>query len=178
MEVMIKTIFKIVFIVSAIFIADTMKTYAQIGITVQNDTVPCNNPTVFTLSNPDSIDYYCRIELEKYDSDIGFYKYSGDVFAEDNVKRELTLRCPTKNKIRLSFIIPKSSLLIEENGILRELTPSETEMEKLGIFRLKIIYGIIEKAKTRIIYSKPFIISERSTREPNDALRSSETMVL
>ena len=45
---MIKTIFKIVFIVSAIFIADTMKTYAQIGITVQNDTVPCNNPIVVT----------------------------------------------------------------------------------------------------------------------------------
>ena len=158
---MIKTIFQIILIVSAAFVADTIKTYAQIRVNVPNDTISCNNPIVFIISNPDSINYYYHIELEKYDSDLGFYKYSEDVFAENGVKNELTLRCPSKEKIRFSFIVPKSNLLIKENGILRALTPSEIEMEKHGIFRLKIIYGKIEKAKIKTAYSKPFVISER-----------------
>ena len=71
---MIKTIFQIILIVSAAFVADTIKTYAQIRVNVPNDTISCNNPIVFIISNPDSINYYYHIELEKYDSDLGFYK--------------------------------------------------------------------------------------------------------
>lgn len=141
------------------FVAGTKNLYAQIDVSILNDTVHYNDSVKFTLFNPDSIGYYCIIKLEKYDSNLGYYEYSDDVFSDEGVKRELTLLCRSRDKLALSFIVPKSGMLVEENGTLRQLTSSETKQEKQGLFRLKILYGEAEDSKIKTIYSNPFTIN-------------------
>lgn len=159
-----KSIFRKVFIVSALLIACTLKMRSQIEVCVKQDTVCYTDEIKLTIINNDSIAYFCGIQLEKFDPDCGFRRYSENALCEP-WEKGLIIGCPGREKTPISFKIKTPDWVIEKNGKYRDLTKAEILLAKQGLFRLKILpYKDLKVRNELITYSKPFIITKKSRK--------------
>lgn len=118
----------------------------------------------FRINNNDSALYYYNVQLEKYDFEKSQYlSYSKDVFSDSEFPQELTVSIESKSNKNFSFNIRQSEWL-QVSKRKRNIVNSSSnkiknnELEKKGVFRLKVFYGKDEFNKTTIIYSDDFII--------------------